>query len=172
MPISAGSNPVLMLSFLLISSFILILDQWTKSVAEAFLALGDTSPVINGVFHLTLAHNKGAAFSILKGGSFLFIAFTIFCLAAIIFILRDKNFFKKVFDLDSSDKLIRFSLALVFGGACGNLIDRIRFSYVVDFLDFRVWPVFNLADSAITVGGILIFYKMLRYNKERSDTRR
>jgi len=157
-----------MLSFLLISSFILILDQWTKYVAEGFLALGQSFPVINGVFHLTLTHNKGAAFSILKGSSFLFIAITILCLAAIIFILSDKNFFKKVFDLDSSNRMVRFSLAFVFGGACGNLIDRIRFSYVVDFLDFRVWPVFNFADSAITVGGILIFYKMLSSNKNRS----
>lgn len=155
-----------MLSFLLISFFILILDQWTKCVAGGFLALGQSFPVINGVFHFTLAHNKGAAFSILKGSSFLFIAITIFCLAAIIFLLSDQRFFKKVFGLDNSDRLIRFSLALVFGGACGNLIDRIRFSYVVDFLDFRVWPVFNLADSAITVGGILIAYRMLTVQKQ------
>ena len=161
-----------MLSFLLISCFILTLDQWTKYVAECFLAFGQSFPVISGVFQVTLAHNKGAAFSILKGSSFLFIAITIFCLAAIIFLLSNQSFFKKVFDLDSSDKLIRFSLALVFGGACGNLIDRIRFSYVVDFLDFRVWPVFNLADSAITVGCILIFYKMLFSNRGRTDTRR
>lgn len=155
-----------MLSFLIISFFILILDQWSKYVADGFLALGRSFPVINGVFHLTLTHNKGAAFSILKGSSFLFISITIFCLAAIIFLLSDKSFFKKVFDLDNSDRLVRFSLALVFGGACGNLIDRIRFSYVIDFLDFRVWPVFNLADSAITVGGILIAYRMLTVQKQ------
>ncbi|OIO35685.1 MAG: signal peptidase II [Candidatus Omnitrophica bacterium CG1_02_44_16] len=151
-----------MLSFLFISVFILILDQWTKYAAECFLALGRSLPVINGVFHLTLAHNKGAAFSILKGGSFFFIAATFLCLAAITYLLNNKSIFKKVFDLDNSDRLVRFSLALVFGGACGNVIDRIRFSYVVDFLDFRVWPVFNIADSAITVGGILIAYKMFR----------
>jgi signal peptidase II len=157
-----------MLSFLLISLFILILDQWTKYAAEGFLALGRSFPIINGVFHFTLAHNKGAAFSILKGSSFIFIVITILCLAAIIFLLSNQGFFKKVFDLDNSNRLIRFSLALVFGGACGNLIDRIRFSYVIDFLDFRVWPVFNLADSAITVGGILIFFKLLFIKKSKS----
>ena len=156
-----------MLSFLLISSFILILDQWTKYVAEGFLTLGHTFPIINGVFHFTLAHNKGAAFSILNGSSFIFIAITVFCLAAIIFLISDQGFFKKAFGLENRDRLVRFSLALVFGGACGNLIDRIRFSYVVDFLDFRVWPVFNLADSAITIGGILIFFKMLRPKKAK-----
>ncbi len=157
-----------MLSFLLISFSILILDQWTKYAAESLLVFGQSTPVINGIFHLTLAHNKGAAFSILRGSSFIFIAVTLLCLAAIIFLLSNKVFFKKVFDLDSTDKLARFSLALIFGGACGNLIDRVRFSYVVDFLDFRVWPVFNLADSAITIGGILIFFKMLRLSKPRS----
>ena len=69
--------------------------------------------------------------------------------------------------LRAGDGWIRFSLGLILGGACGNLIDRFRWGSVIDFLDFRVWPVFNVADSAITIGGILICYKMLFSKKLR-----
>ena len=146
----------------LISLIVLLCDQASKILAEIFLSSLSTLAIIRGFFHLTLVHNKGAAFGFLKGGTYLFIIVTFFFLIAIISLLKNKQLFFKIFGLDSHDRTVRFALGLIFGGACGNLMDRLRFSYVIDFLDFRVWPVFNLADSAITIGGLLIFYKMLK----------
>lgn len=149
--------------FLLVSFFILVLDQLTKYLALAFLPEGGRGSlaVIRGVFHLTLVRNTGVAFGLFKGGTVFFIAATLLCIIALVLLLKKNIFFLKLFSLDSADTVIRFSLGLILGGAVGNLIDRLRFSYVVDFLDFRVWPVFNVADSAITVGGLLIFYRIL-----------
>ncbi len=155
------------LFFLLVTFLILFLDQATKYASEVFLSSRQSLPVIRGVFHLTLVHNRGAAFGVLKGGGVIFIIATVLCLVAILSLLANQGLFRRVFDLEPKDALLRFSLALIFAGAAGNLIDRLRFSYVIDFLDFRVWPVFNVADSAITIGGILIFYRMV-FGKQRS----
>ncbi len=151
---------------LFLSFFVVILDQATKYLAQIFLSSGGSIPIVSGIFHLTLVRNTGAAFGLLKGGALLFIAISIICVAAIVLLLKSNILFSKIFGLDPQDKLVRFSLGLILGGALGNLIDRLRFSAVIDFLDFRIWPVFNFADSAITIGGLLIFYKILRSHKQ------
>ncbi len=150
----------------LISILIVLFDQATKFAAQRLLGDSGSVPVIPGVFHLTLAHNQGAAFSMLEGGTAFFIAISLFCIVAIIAMLSRPALLKQALGFDTADVWAKVSLGLVLGGAAGNLIDRLRFSYVVDFLDFRVWPVFNLADSAITVGGILICLRM--FFKKRS----
>lgn len=147
--------------FFSVTSVILAIDQFTKYVADTFLATRGSVALIEGVFHLTLVHNKGAAFGIMKGGSLLFIAMTLLCLTLILALLGSKELFKKIFGFPLQGCLVYFALALIFGGSCGNLIDRFRFSYVIDFLDFRVWPVFNVADSCITIGGVVLFLKMI-----------
>lgn len=141
---------------------IIVLDQATKYAAERFLFHAPSWPLVSGVFHLTLAHNQGAAFSILKGGTAFLVLVSVFCIAAIVLVLLRSGFCKSILGFEASDTVIKVSLGLILGGACGNLMDRLRFSYVVDFLDFRIWPVFNLADSAITIGGVLICLRMLR----------
>lgn len=135
-----------------IIAVILFLDQLTKFIATRFLAYNQSLPVIKGVFHLTLIHNTGAAFGILKNQTSLFIFSSITAIILIYFGLKDKKY----------KKSYKFSLSLILAGALGNLIDRISLGYVVDFLDFRVWPVFNLADSAITVGAILLGVSVLK----------
>ena len=125
---------------------ILATDQLTKFFITKSLSLNQSLPVIKNVFHLTLVHNRGAAFGILKNQLPLFIATAVFAILLIFFNLK-KN---------SHQKLYGISLSLILAGAIGNLIDRIAFGYVIDFLDFRVWPVFNVADSAITVGAIVL----------------
>lgn len=150
-----------------ISILIVLLDQATKFAAQRFLTPSGSVPVIPGVFHLTLAHNQGAAFSMLEGGTPFFIAVSLFCIAAIIAMLGRPALLEKILGFGAADIWPRVCLGFVLGGAAGNLIDRLRFSYVVDFLDFRVWPVFNLADSAITIGGILICLRMFFKKKSR-----
>ena len=103
-------------------------------------------------------HNTGIAFGLFKGNVIFFIVSTILVIAILVFLLR----------LESKNYKVIIPLALILGGAIGNLIDRLRFGYVVDFLDFRVWPVFNVADSAITIGGIVLFFILLRSDKAKT----
>ena len=140
-----------------IAILILCVDQLTKFIINKNLLLNQSFPLIKGIFHLTLIHNRGAAFGILKNKIPLFIFTSVLAVILIYFYFR-KNKPKKL-------SLPSLSLCLILGGALGNLVDRIFLGYVVDFLDFRVWPVFNLADSAITVGAILFGYSILNSKK-------
>jgi signal peptidase II len=132
---------------------ILALDQLTKFYFTKNLFLNQPVPIIKGFFHLTLIHNRGAAFGILKDQIPLFILTS---LAAIILIIVHLKKHK------TSLSLYSLSLSLILAGAFGNLIDRVSLGYVIDFLDFRIWPVFNVADSAITIGAILLGWSILK----------
>jgi signal peptidase II len=120
---------------------------------NANLILHQSIPVIRNIFHLTLIHNRGAAFGILKDQSYFFIFMS---LLAVIFI------YLRLRESQNEEKLLEFALIFILAGTVGNLIDRISFGYVIDFLDFRIWPVFNIADSSITVGAIVLFYTLLK----------
>jgi len=130
---------------------ILCLDQASKFIVVRNLSLNQSLPVIKNIFHLTLVHNRGAAFGVFKNQVSWFILTSIF---AIVLIFLN---FKK-----PRHTLYNFSLGLILAGAAGNLIDRLFLGYVVDFLDFRIWPVFNIADSSITIGAILLGYSILK----------
>jgi len=132
---------------------ILALDQLTKFIVISNLAIHQSIPVVKNIFYITLVSNRGAAFGILKNQVPLFIFVALFAIG-LIYVNMSKSGFKKV-------SLYKISLALILAGAIGNLIDRLRFGYVVDFLDFRIWPVFNIADSAITIGAILLGWMIL-----------
>ena len=138
----------------IIVSLILSLDQLTKILATKNLVLNQSFAIINGILHLTLVHNRGAAFGILKNQIHLFIFTSLFAIFLIYFNLKN-NTYKKY-------SLFNISLGLILAGALGNLIDRLFLGYVVDFIDFRIWPVFNIADSAITIGAVLLGWSILR----------
>jgi signal peptidase II len=143
-------------SLCLIILLILIVDQLAKSFVQKTFQPGQSKALIENVFHITLVQNRGVAFGIFSQQHFtlLWICFALTAALVVIFNLYRKGFLKS--------KSRQFYLALVLAGAAGNLIDRIRFGYVVDFLDFRIWPVFNLADSAITVGVVLLILHILK----------
>lgn len=141
----------------LIVFIVLSLDQSTKFLATKYLELNNPSPLIKGVFNLTLVHNRGAAFGIFKNQFYLFIFSSIVAVVLIYSILKRNK----------RNNLYSFSLSLILGGALGNLIDRVFLGYVVDFLDFRIWPVFNIADSAITIGVVLLGF--LIFKPEEKD---
>ena len=130
---------------------ILSLDQLTKVLVTKNLLYNQSIPVIKGIFYITLIHNRGAAFGILKNQVPLFIFTSIFAIILIYFELKN-NRHKKSYSV---------YLSLILAGALGNLIDRLFLGYVIDFLDFRIWPVFNVADSAITIGAILLAFSIL-----------
>lgn len=125
----------------------LLTDQASKALVMKNMFLGQSVPVIDSILHLTYIHNPGAAFSLLAGRTPVFVVISLIVVAAII-IYQIRGGVKK--------GLIPISLGLIAGGAAGNLLDRIRLGEVVDFIDFRIWPVFNLADSAIVAGAILL----------------
>ena len=147
------------LAWLLISALIVVLDLWTKALATESLSL--YRPVeLTAWLNMTLAHNYGAAFSFLSdaGGwqRWLFTGLaSVVTLVLIVWLLR----------LPTSEKLTAAALCLIIGGAVGNLIDRVINGYVVDFIDVYVndwhWPAFNVADSAITCGVILLLLDSL-----------
>jgi signal peptidase II len=138
-----------MVSVFGVALFIGVIDRLAKIMASARLSGGRSVRVIPDIFHLTLVLNKGSAFGLFKEGRIFFIISSFLAIFFIIFYVW-KHRIESV--------ILSAALGLILGGAVGNLVDRIRFGYVVDFLDFRVWPVFNIAYSAITVGvGILVF---------------
>lgn len=137
---------------IIIVAVIVILDQLSKYLVTHRFSLHESLPVIRGVFHLTLVHNTGAAFGLLKNQLPVFIITAIICIAFIVCNMH-KHAHRKSQTL---------ALSLICAGAIGNLIDRLLYGYVIDFLDFRVWPVFNIADSAITVGAIVLGVSMLK----------
>lgn len=112
----------------------------------------ESLPVIKSVFHITYVNNPGAAFGLLANKTPVFIGVT---LVVAVFILLTYNY------LPPGRPLLRLALALMLGGAMGNLIDRVSFGYVIDFLDFRIWPVFNVADMAIVTGVVLLCWYIL-----------
>lgn len=142
------------------------IDQITKQAILDRFVLGESVEVISGLFSLTYVRNKGAAFGFLHSApeSFrepFFLAVPILA----IFILG-----YLYYQLKGEEKLSAWALSLILSGAAGNLIDRVRFGYVVDFLDFYLvqwghWPAFNVADMAIVIGVSLLFIQSLRGRK-------
>ncbi|HHW02947.1 MAG TPA: signal peptidase II [Thermoanaerobacterales bacterium] len=124
-------------------------DQLSKYIIQMNMEPYESLPILKGIFHITYVQNTGAAFSILRGKTYFFTIVSFAIILAIIFFIRK---------ISPEKRLLRFVMALVLGGAAGNLVDRLRFGYVVDFFDFRIWPVFNIADSAIVVGVIILAY--------------
>ena len=143
--------------YLWISGVVVALDQVAKALVDSLMDLHESHSIIDGLARLTYVQNRGAAFGILSDAdlpyqSVLFSAISIVALAAIAVY---------AWKLPAASRLPQVSLALIMGGAAGNLLDRARLGYVIDFVDVywgrHHWPAFNVADSAITIGvGLLI----------------
>jgi signal peptidase II len=153
------------------SAVIVVLDQITKIVIQRALAPGQSIDVLPPVLSLVLAYNPGAAFSFLASGSgwqrYFFVAIALIASALIIYMMSKHR----------SDRFLCFSLALVLGGAIGNLIDRAWYGAVVDFVLVRwpggprlldPWPAFNLADSCITIGAGLLIWDSFRRSRVKT----
>ena len=128
---------------------IVLLDQLTKFLTKQNFQLNESVPIINNIFHLTYVTNTGSAFGLFKGLNIFFILFSIIVILVIFYNLKR---------IAKNERLLQFSAGLLLGGTIGNLIDRLSYGAVVDFIDFRVWPVFNIADSAVTIGIILLIF--------------
>ena len=152
---------LLRLAYTLLTLSVLFLDQATKALVVSRMTLYSSTPVIPGLFHITLVTNRGALFGLLHDladpyRSTLFTAVPLLAIA-LMFVFQYRT---TIHDLATQS-----GLALILGGALGNLADRIRLGYVIDFLDVFVgehhWPAFNVADSCICVGGACLVIDLL-----------
>jgi signal peptidase II len=154
-----------MLKWLNLSALVIIFDQLSKWLMSNWLDLYETVAVVP-YFNLTLAHNYGAAFSFLaSAGGWQRWFFTILAIVvSIVLTIWMKR-------LKANARLEAISVALILGGAIGNVIDRVAHGYVIDFLDIYVgsyhWPAFNIADSAICVGAVLLILDSFRSKTEQ-----
>ena len=143
--------------FFLTALLVVVADQLSKIGIRSNLAMGESLPE-TGLFRLTHVYNTGAAFGLFQGQSF---PLTIVAIFGIIVILLFTLLFYHRFPLLDS-RLGKPALGLILGGTIGNLIDRLRFGGVTDFIDVGIWPAFNIADSAVVVGTIILAYTLLR----------
>lgn len=142
--------------FFLIASLVVVTDQLSKTWIRSYPEEQPISEI--GFFRLTHIHNTGAAFGLFQGQSF---ALTIVALVSVAVLLVYALFIYRRFPY-SDNMLGKPALGLVLGGIVGNLIDRLHFGYVTDFISVGIWPAFNIADSAITVGVIVFAYSLVR----------
>jgi signal peptidase II len=146
-------------SWLFVSAGVIVLDQLTKWLIQQTLVFGQSVPVLP-FFSLVLVYNPGAAFSFLSSADgwqrYFFVSIGLLASGFIVYLLRRH----------AADPMFCFALALILGGALGNVIDRVMLGAVVDFLDLHAagyhWPAFNVADSAITCGAALLIWDSLR----------
>ncbi|MBQ9930963.1 MAG: signal peptidase II [Firmicutes bacterium] len=144
----------------IVAVVIVILDQITKYAVVQNIPLNESIPLIEGVFHLHYIRNEGAAFSLMEGRQTFLIAIVI----VVVIIVLAYGFYSR----KSGSHALFWALGCVAGGGIGNLIDRARLNYVIDFFDFQVWPVFNVADIAVCVGcGLLAIYILFIEPKKR-----
>ncbi|MDY4475385.1 signal peptidase II [Mitsuokella sp.] len=131
---------------------ILAIDQLTKFAVDAVFLPGESISVLGSFFHLTYVLNPGAAFGLLEHARWFFI------LAAAALLVVFCCYYKR---LRRQDGFFYYGCVALLGGAMGNLIDRIRLGVVIDFFDFRIWPVFNVADVAIVLGVASMIYAIV-----------
>ena len=137
---------------LLTAGFVIFLDQLTKIAIRGFLSPGQSVDLI-GSIRITLVANPGAAFGLLPNHQLVFLVITVVVVTFILFYYRR---------LKPHEHLVKLALGFELGGAIGNLIDRILFGQVTDFLDFRIWPVFNVADISNVIGLLLFAWTLYR----------
>ena len=153
--------------YLLITFIFFFIDFISKLILSKVLVVGKSIKVIKNFFYITLAHNKGAAFSILEDKQILLIIITVIALF----------FIYKFMNKENMSKLEGFAFSMITGGILGNLLDRIVYNYVIDFFDFKIfsydYPIFNLADTFIVIGVILLFINYIKeLRHERINSRR
>ena len=147
--------------YLLVALAVVVLDQLTKLYVVAHFYVGESVPVIENIFPWTYILNPGAAFGMLEGSRWLFVLIALAVMTGIWYMRRE---------IAEYGPWCTYGAALFGGGAVGNLIDRARQGLVIDFFDFRIWPVFNVADIAICVGvGCIIWSILLKEWQENKN---
>lgn len=153
----------MLILYAIIAILLIVVDQLVKAWVVAHLALGQTIPFIPGIVSLTHIKNTGAAFSILEGQQWVFYIVTVIALVVVAMLWRDSG----------HAWLYRLGLTLIFAGAIGNFIDRVRQHFVTDMfqLDFMNFGIFNVADMCLTIGVLLVLIHLLFFDKRGENKR-
>ena len=150
---------------------VFVLDRVTKIAVVSNMSYGQSIKILPNIFHFTFVLNNGTAFGLFKGANAALAILSVVAITLIIFyVVKHKNLapdqrsgvaghFREMSKPTFASSL---ALGMILGGAIGNLFDRMRFGYVIDFIDFRIWPVFNIADSAITIGTCFLAWNILK----------
>jgi len=141
-----------------ITLFIILIDQLTKFLIRSTLSINQTKTLIPKVLELTFIKNTGIAFGLLKNLQPIMITITILIIAIIIYYLKDIK-----------DRNLAITISLILGGAFGNLVDRIFYGAITDFIKISIWPVFNVADACISVGAILLIIYFLKKDSKKAN---
>lgn len=142
---------------LLVVLIVVIIDQLSKFYIQTHMVSGMSIPIVKDIFHITYVLNPGAAFGLFEHQTLFFL------IVAVALVVGAIYYYPRI---PKQYRLLRFGTGLMVGGAIGNVIDRIKTGYVVDFFDFRIWPVFNMADAAIVCGVGCIIFTMIYLHKE------
>ncbi len=152
------------MGFLIPAVVVILVDQITKQLAWRYFDVSGFTDIIPGVLRITLVKNAGAAFGMFEGGRIFFIVASLIAAAVILYI---------GFRLPPTERLKRILLGLILGGAIGNLIDRIYDGAVIDFIEMGIgghwWPVYNVADIAVSVGAVLLLLQLLFMTQHPAD---
>lgn len=144
------------MSYFVAAGLIFISDRVSKFLVRTNLAEGESVPLISPILFLTHAQNKGAAFGLLQGKALFLSTLAVLCL---LFVFTQ---WRKIMD---KSLLVRWGVTISLAGALGNLVDRLRWGAVVDFIDLRIFPIFNIADIAIVCGVGLLFWEVLFHDR-------
>lgn len=139
--------------FIVVFFFVLLLDQVTKYFIRINLSVRESITIINNIFSITYLRNTGVSFGLFKGFNALFIFITVIVLGFFVYVYLKK-------------KKHPLQFALIFAGIIGNLIDRIFFGSVIDFFNFHIWPVFNIADSSTFIGVLWLIIILIKNNED------
>lgn len=152
------------MAYYILIAAVIAADRLVKYLTASQMIPGETIPVIRDVFHITYVQNRGAAFSMMEGQTVFLVILPAAALTAALVLLIVKH--------RKWNTMLNVSVALICGGGTGNVIDRMMQGYVVDTFDFRVFPVFNIADIAICVGcGLLLLDVLLSERKDRRNAK-
>jgi signal peptidase II len=149
-------------AFYFIVCLVFAADQFSKHWVQQMLAWEQSRPILGDAFQLTLTQNTGGAWGILPRGNSIFIMFALFAVCAL---------FLAYYRMPHIGLNVGAAFALALGGALGNLTDRLRYGYVVDFFHAKIinWPIFNIADSAISLGIVLLLFHLFRSTREEGE---
>ncbi|MBW2971832.1 signal peptidase II [Candidatus Woesearchaeota archaeon] len=149
------------LALVLISIAIIIVERIVKFYITENLRMGESIPVMGSFLMITRTENLGGGFGVLAGQSIIFISAAILVLVLIVY------FYNKII----YDRLLVFASAFILGGTVGNMMDRLFFGHVIDYIDFAVWPTFNLSDVSLVTGVVLLFIYMYQWQEQPEKER-
>lgn len=145
--------------FVVLSITVILIDRVSKLYIFEKFSPGFSSPILNNLLYITPVRNRGIAFGLFKGfhltALILACVFTLLITVYVLFAEKPKS------------RVVMLSLSLILSGALANLIDRVAYGYVLDFIDLRIWPVFNVADSSITIGALLMLIYLISQKTQK-----